>query len=925
MSDGYGSPEFLLPSALAVEDDVTTRRGTGTEQVLNNPYKKRAQPVPVSGVGTKSRSLTLDRLDHARFNGERLFSPKQKTTNVHHQTVALSNDTSDISISLSPKSVMEEQEEDDDPRLPRTMSAMHKYYALLLRNSITELLQAAPGGKHDSDAEEAGEELLAKMCDIAKLPTPVRRLKAKYDTPREHMQSRAALVLEEGRYTLCQDLYNLRLTKMNPAFTIEMKLDSRAKEEEPDTPNSDAKKKADTPTVFRSATYDKGWFTPDVMARLIPGLILQCTSNDGTTELLGVVSSSNNQSVMAKHGVFEILFYDPSLALPPGSRWAFCPVGSSHINSAREFAAVMEYENLVPFFDVVRGVHAPAEQRLAESSRKGDANGGKTDENKTDPCATPPQFQFPILNRSQEAASSIFLDSPKGSVTIVQGMYSLCHSLDSPPGTGKTTFCVGVICKYLLGSLPGERRHRILVCAPTNKAISHIAKRFLAAIRGDDNQYLNVIALGNVDKLGVDSDSRPFPLNITSIHLYSWVKAVLDEYTSLRFESKSMKFESKHQHPVDPVDVQIKLHRLDLLRKRLRSSLGALPPELEKAIDSVHDVLEKNQTNPDTLSFDAKIESVIQTILGMDQSQMRKSLVNSASVIFSTLSAARSSAAMTTEAIDCLIVDEAAAATEPALYIPFHLQPKKMLLVGDPKQLPAIVTSPIAERYGLSESFHERLMERLRCREFQMLDTQYRMKPDISLFPSCAFYNGMLKNGGNVLAQDYGVGTSTILDGRPYIFLQVEGEAEVSVVSKSSYNRKEADVVVQLLNEMRNRFVGCPWESEDYLRVITFYKEQASLIHSHLKRAGFQKVSVGTVDSTQGCEADLVILSFVKGSESAGFLKDDRRINVALTRARHQLICVGNVQAMGYLEERDASTLQWMSFDAHERGVVATT
>ena len=488
----------------------------------------------------------------------------------------------------------------------------------------------------------------------------------------------------------------------------------------------------------------------------------------------------------------------------------------------------------------------------------------------------------------------------------------------------KTTFCVGVICKYLLGSLPRGRRHRILVCAPTNKAISHIAKRFLAAIR-EDSQCLNVIALGNEDKLGVDSDSRPFPFNIRSVYLYSWVKGVLDEYNSLRFESKSMKFESKFRHAVDQADVQGKIHRLDLLRKRLRSSLGALPSELNEAIDSVYDALEKDQTHPDTVLFDAKIESVTRIIMAMDQSQIRKSLVNSASVIFSTLSAARSSAAMAAEAIDCLIVDEAAAATEPALYTPFHLQPNKMLVVGDPKQLPAIVTSPIAVRCGLSESLHERLMERLRCREFLMLDTQYRMKPDVSLFPSCAFYNGMLKNGGNVMAHDYGAGISTLLDGRPYTFLQVEGEAEVSVATKSSCNSREADVVLQLLNEMRNRFVGCPWESEDYLRVITFYKEQVSLIRSHLKRAGFQKVSVGTVDSTQGCEADLVILSFVKGSESAGFLKDDRRINVALTRARHQLICVGNVHAMGYLEERDASTLQWMSFDAQERGVVANT
>ena len=121
---------------------------------------------------------------------------------------------------------------------------------------------------------------------------------------------------------------------------------------------------------------------------------------------------------------------------------------------------------------------------------------------------------------------------------------------------------------------------------------------------------------------------------------------------------------------------------------------------------------------------------------------------------------------------------------------------------------------------------------------------------------------------------------------------------------------------------MRKRFQGTLWESDDFVRVITFYKEQVSLIRSLLQRVGFKNVSVGTVDSTQGCEANIVIVSFVKGSRSAGFLKDDRRINVALTRARHQLVCVGNVEAMQFLNQRDEFTLRWMSRDASRRKVI---
>jgi superfamily I DNA and/or RNA helicase len=91
-----------------------------------------------------------------------------------------------------------------------------------------------------------------------------------------------------------------------------------------------------------------------------------------------------------------------------------------------------------------------------------------------------------------------------------------------------------------------------------------------------------------------------------------------------------------------------------------------------------------------------------------------------------------------------------------------------------------------------------------------------------------------------------------------------------------------------------------PWNSADRVRVITFYSEQVAEIKRMLVKANLSGVTVATVDSSQGSEADLVIVSFVrsKGStqkDSIGFLSDDRRLNVALTRARYQLVCVGNI------------------------------
>jgi superfamily I DNA and/or RNA helicase len=121
---------------------------------------------------------------------------------------------------------------------------------------------------------------------------------------------------------------------------------------------------------------------------------------------------------------------------------------------------------------------------------------------------------------------------------------------------------------------------------------------------------------------------------------------------------------------------------------------------------------------------------------------------------------------------------------------------------------------------------------------------------------------------------------------------------------------------------MRNQSPGNPWESDERLRIITFYKQQVAEIRALLNKNRFERVSIGTVDSAQGCEADVVIVSFVKGHGTIGFLKDDRRLNVALTRARHQLICIGNVRAMEHLQGYDAFTLRAVSRDALARGVV---
>ena len=136
----------------------------------------------------------------------------------------------------------------------------------------------------------------------------------------------------------------------------------------------------------------------------------------------------------------------------------------------------------------------------------------------------------------------------------------------------------------------------------------------------------------------------------------------------------------------------------------------------------------------------------------------------------------------------------------------------------------------------------------------------------------------------------------------------------------SYQNADEAEAVVELVKRLRREETD--WCSAEKIRIITFYQAQVSLLKRKLSERGLGQVVVATVDSSQGCEADIVIVSFVRsidgsrgGNHSAGFLSDDRRLNVALTRAKYQLICVGNGE--GFKQNLpETSTLNALSKDA---------
>jgi superfamily I DNA and/or RNA helicase len=140
------------------------------------------------------------------------------------------------------------------------------------------------------------------------------------------------------------------------------------------------------------------------------------------------------------------------------------------------------------------------------------------------------------------------------------------------------------------------------------------------------------------------------------------------------------------------------------------------------------------------------------------------------------------------------------------------------------------------------------------------------------------------------------IAAANVLNGKVYSFLQVTG-MERQAISGSFENEAEAQAVVTLVQELRSassshHHNGGRWNSADRIRIITFYQAQVTLLKRMLQQERLGDIVVATVDSSQGCEADVVIISFVRsmgsaytsGRTSVGFLSDDRRMNVALTR-----------------------------------------
>lgn len=405
-----------------------------------------------------------------------------------------------------------------------------------------------------------------------------------------------------------------------------------------------------------------------------------------------------------------------------------------------------------------------------------------------------------------------------------------------PPGTGKTTTLVEAIYETL------RRESQVLVCAQSNSAVDLICERL-------SERGVNVLRIGNPSRVN---------------------DAMLSSTYERRFED----------HPDYPT--------LWSIRKAMRELRAS-----RKHSDQWHQKMERLKSRATELEL-----------------RINADIFGEARVIASTL-VGSANKLLDGKKFSTLFIDEAAQALEAASWIPVR-RAGRVILAGDHCQLPPTVKSYEAMRQGLGVSLMERIVK-LHPEAVTLLSIQYRMHEDIMQFSSDWFYHGMMQAAPEVRYRGIldldlpieWIDTNVIADDDELAENQAFREA-LAGVSHGRINVDEALLTMQTLQSYLER-IGKRRILEERLdiAVISPYRAQVQYLRRLLKRTPFFNpyrglITVNTIDGFQGRESDVVLISLVRSNDDGqiGFLRDLRRMNVAMTRARMKLIIIGNAETL---------------------------
>lgn len=429
--------------------------------------------------------------------------------------------------------------------------------------------------------------------------------------------------------------------------------------------------------------------------------------------------------------------------------------------------------------------------------------------------------------------------------------------IHGPPGTGKTTTLVAAIAELSKTEKP------IIVTAPSNAATDHITHEL-------GKEGLKVVRVGNLSRM--DDQILPFTL----------------EYL-LASHSRSSELNSYKKRAED-----------------MRRMAGKYKRSFGKEERIQRDLLYKEAR---ALSTEARLleEYMIDDIIQM------------ADVITATPVGLQTKY-LEGRRFSTVVMDEAAQSLLPAALIPM-LKADKLIMAGDPYQLPPTVKSIDAQKGGLQTTLMDICLKNI-PESFSLLNVQYRMHEAIMEFSNRWFYENKLLAHPTVAQRSLGFSEDKF---PPFLFIDTAGtgfEEQMNPESRSLFNEGEIGLVKQILSELLEVSEEGKIPS---VAVIAPYREQVLKLQEEIfsDTVFKQLFSIDTIDSFQGQERDVVIISLVRSNERGeiGFLQDYRRMNVAMTRAKKCLIMIGDSATLAndryyqslleYVDEKGAYRSAW--------------
>jgi len=382
-----------------------------------------------------------------------------------------------------------------------------------------------------------------------------------------------------------------------------------------------------------------------------------------------------------------------------------------------------------------------------------------------------------------------------------------------------------------------RRENQVLVCAQSNMAVDWISEKLI-------DRGINVLRIGNPTRVN-------------------------DKMLSFTYERR---FEA---HP----DYEL----LWAIRKAIRE----LRAQRKRRDDKYHQKLERLKERATELEV-----------------RINAQLFGEARVIACTL-VGSANRLLEGQKFGTLFIDEAAQALEAACWIPAR-RVSRVILAGDHCQLPPTVKSFAALKAGLGKTLMERIVEN-HPETVTLLRMQYRMNEEIMRFSSDWFYGNQVESAPEVKYR-------SILDlDIPMTWIDTSEmrneelfKEEFVGESFGRINKAEAELTLMALEQYFQKIGKERILSERIdVGVISPYRAQVQFLRRLLKKREFfkpyrQLISVNTVDGFQGQERDVILISLVRANDEGqiGFLRDLRRMNVAITRARMKLIILGDASTM---------------------------